>query len=73
MNIKRTSTSIGCQYAPRRAQPSHFEEPYECANHAAHDGTGQTDQTWPVLGAGAQHCHLENQIIGQRYCHHARP
>ena len=52
MNIKRTNTSIGCQYAPRHVQPSHFEEPYECANHAAHDGTDRTDQTWPVLDAG---------------------
>ena len=35
MNIKWTNTSIGCQYDPTRAQPSHFEDQNECANHAA--------------------------------------
>lgn len=38
MNIKWTNTSIGCQCEPTRAQPSYFEDPNECANHAAHDG-----------------------------------
>ena len=73
MNIKRTNTSIGCQYDPTRAQPSHFEDSNECANHASHGGIGQTVQMWPGLGAGAQYFHLDSQILGRRYSHHARP